>query len=45
LLSDFFHCILLKKLDFKSKPYVSVRMHPLVHFGGIYATHTAHPSH
>jgi hypothetical protein len=33
LLSDFFHCILLKKLDFKSKPYISVRMHPLARFG------------
>jgi site-specific recombinase XerD len=29
-LSDFFHCILLKKPDFKSKPYISVRMRPLV---------------
>ena len=29
-MSDFCHCILLKKLDFKSKPYISVRMRPLV---------------
>jgi hypothetical protein len=29
-LSDCCHCILLKKLDFKSKPYISVRMRPLV---------------
>ena len=32
-MSDFCHCILLKKLDFKSKPYISVRMRPLVHPG------------
>jgi hypothetical protein len=30
LLSAFFHCILLKKLDFKSKPDISVQMRPLV---------------
>ena len=29
-MSDFCHCILLKKLDFKSKPYIAVRMRPLV---------------
>jgi maltose alpha-D-glucosyltransferase / alpha-amylase len=29
-LSAFGHCILLKKHDFKSKPYISVRMRPLV---------------
>jgi hypothetical protein len=34
LLSDFFHCILLKKLGFKSKPSIAVRMRPLVQAGG-----------
>ena len=24
-MSDFFHCIVLKKLDFKSKPYISAQ--------------------
>jgi len=30
VLSDFCYCILLKKHGFKSKPYISVRMRPLV---------------
>ena len=30
LLFDFCHCILLKKLDFKSKPYIAIRRRPLV---------------
>ena len=31
-MSDFCYCILLKKHDFKSKPYISVGMLPLVHY-------------
>jgi hypothetical protein len=39
-LSDFCHCILLKKLDFRSKPYVSVRMRPLVQLAAAMEVHT-----
>src|SRR5918992_380109 len=33
VLSDFCYCILLKKHGFKSEPYISVRMRPLVRYG------------
>jgi hypothetical protein len=31
VVSYFYYCLLLKKHGFKSKPYISVRMRPLVH--------------